>query len=507
MLNLKTVLSGVSLSVMILSGGFARAETLEEALAYTYVANPDVLAKRAYLRSVYEKIAQSRSGYKPTIAGEAAYGYSYDRARYRPSFTESEDDPYNVGIRAVQPLFSGFETSSSVKVAEAGFAAEQAKLKATEQNVLVDAVSAYTNVIRDLAVVKLNQNNEAVLKRQLEYTRDRFRVGELTKTDVAQSEARLAGASASRIEAEGALKISYATYRQVIGKMPEKIYEPAVPESKLPQTLAEALEIAEKRNPQLKAAEMAAKSALSSIDVAKSGHYPTLNLQGTFFHNKAKTSIDGAFWNGRVDASDVQLVMNIPLYTAGNVSSKVRESKHLAGQARINVDAARRSVAQAATRAWESYQSSVASLKSLEERVRASELALDGVKKEEQAGTRTVLDVLDSEQELLDARVSVVTAKRNQVVAAYQLLASMGMMSPSGLGLDLSRYQRGAKKTVEKVNKDETAAQNAENAGAAGKSGNDGANAANGTDARTAEPDNGAEDTSGTVAAERIKTL
>ncbi len=457
MLNLKKVLSGVSLSVMMLAGGTVQSETLEEALAYTYVANPQVLAQRAYLRSVYEKIVQSQSGYKPTIVGEASYGYSYDRNRMRPNFLETEDDPYNVGVNAVQPLFSGFGTVASVKAAKAQFEAERANLKTVEQNTLMSAATAYMDVIRDMALLKLTQNNEAVLRRQLEYTQDRFRVGELTKTDVAQSEARLAGAVASRIDAEGALKVSYATYRQVIGKMPDKIYEPSVPESKLPQTLAEALEISEKRNPQLASAEQAAKSALSSIDVAKSGHYPTLDLQGSFYHAKTKTNFSGEVFKGHADASDVQLVMNVPLYTAGSVASKVRESKHLAGQARINVDTVRRDVAQMTTQAWENYHSSVASLKSLEEQVRASELALDGVKREEQAGTRTVLDVLNAEQELLDARVSVVTAKRDQVVAAYQLLSSMGMMSPSGLGLDLSRYRRkkaAAEQTVE--NKDKT---------------------------------------------------
>lgn len=456
MLNMRKVLSGVSLTVMMLAGTSVQSETLEEALAYTYVANPQVLAQRAYLRSVYEKIIQSQSGYKPTIAGEASYGYNYNRNRIRPNFFETEDDPYNLGVSAVQPLFSGFETVASVKAAKSQFEAERANLKAVEQNVLMSAATAYMNVIRDMAVLKLNQNNEAVLRRQLDYTKDRFRVGELTKTDVAQSEARLAGAVASRIDAEGALKISYATYRQVIGKMPDKIYEPTVPESKLPQTLAEALEISEKRNPQLMAAQQVAKSALSSIDVAKSGHYPTLDLQGSFLHGKTKTNLNGGIFKGQSDTSDVQLVMNIPLYTAGSVASRVRESKHLAGQARINVDTTRREIAQATTQSWEDYQSSVASLKSLEEQVRASELALDGVKREEQAGTRTVLDVLNAEQELLDARVSVVTAKRDQVVAAYQLLASMGMMSPSGLGLDLSRYRRKkatAKQTVENKDK------------------------------------------------------
>lgn len=440
--SLKRVLSGVSLSVMMIAGGSLRAETLEEALAYTYVANPSVLAQRAYVRSVYEKITQSQSGYKPTISGEASYGYQYNRLHARPNFVETEDKPYNLGANAVQPLFSGFETMSSVKAAREQFEAERANLKNIEQQTLMNAVVAYTDVIRALAVLKLNQNNEAVLQRQLEYTKDRFRVGELTKTDVAQSEARLAGAVAARIEAEGSLKVAYASYRKVIGKMPEKIYEPEVPAAKLPQTLNDALELAEKRNPVLQAAELSAKSAMSSVDVAKAGYYPTVELRGSYAHSKAKAQFDDIILNGKTDNSNVMLVMDVPLYMAGNVASRVRETKHLAGQARINVDTTRRDVIRATTEAWENYQSAVAGLASLEEQVKASELALEGVKYEEQAGERTILDVLNAEQELLDARVSVVTAKKNQVVASYQLIAAMGMMTPSGLGLDVARYQK-----------------------------------------------------------------
>ena len=440
--SLKQVLTGLSLSVLLLSGGSLHAETLEEALAYTYVANPSILSQRAYLRSVYEKITQSQSGYKPSLSAGASYGYQYDRVRYRPNFVEYDDDPLTLNANAVQPLFSGFSTVSAVKAAKEQFDAERARLKSVEQSSLMDAVVAYTDVIKALAVLKLNQNNEAVLKRQLDYTKDRFRVGELTKTDVAQAEARFAGAIASRIDAEGLLKVSYASYREIVGKMPEKLFEPEVPVAKLPQTLVDALDVAEKRNPVLLAAELAAKSAVSTIDVAKAGHYPTVELRGSFAHSKAKAQINNGIDKGQSDISNVMLVMDLPLYMAGNTASKVRESKHLAGQARINVDSVRRDVIRSTTEAWENYQSAVASLSSLEEQVKASELALDGVKYEEQAGTRTILDVLNAEQELLDARVSVVTAKKNQVVASYQLIAAMGMMSPSGLGLDVSRYQK-----------------------------------------------------------------
>ena len=447
-LKLKGILSGVSLSAVLL-GTPVQAETLEEALAYTYVANPTILSQRAYLRSVYEKITQSFSGYKPTLSGEASYGYSYTRTKSSPVFNEEESMPFTFGVNAVQPVFSGFGTSASVKAAKAQFEAERANLRNVEQSSLVNSVAAYTDVIRALAVLKLNQNNEAVLQRQLEYTQDRFRVGELTKTDVAQAEARHAGAVAGRISAEGDLKVAYAVYKKAIGKMPDKIYEPEVPTAKLPQTLDDALEIALKSNPLLQSAEMQANSALSSIDVAQSDYYPSVDIQASYRNMKAGAhgSYDlgaGTVETGRAREEDtsVMLVMDVPLYRAGNTSSKVRESKYIAGQARINVNAVKREVVRDTTQAWENYQSTLASLASLEEQVRASALALEGVRYEEQAGTRTILDVLNAEQELLDARVSVVTAKKNLIDASYQLIASMGLMTPSGLGLDIARYRK-----------------------------------------------------------------
>ena len=452
--NLKRILSGISLSVALL-GNVAQAETLEEALAYTYAANPEILSQRAYLRSVHEKITQSQSGYKPTVAGEASYGYSYERTKASPIFQEKESRPVILGVTAVQPIFSGFNTSASVKTAKTQFEAERANLKNIEQTTLTNAVIVYTDVIRALAVLRLNQNNETVLQRQLEYTRDRFRVGELTKTDVAQSEARHARAVAARISAEGDLKIAYAAYRKVIGKLPEKIYEPEVPAAKLPQTLEDALEIAMKSNPAVQAAEKQAESAQSSIEIAESGHYPTLELQAAYLNMRAGAhgtatvgGVDIETGRAREEDTTVKLVLDVPFYNAGTTSSKVRETKYAAGKARININAVKRSVARQTTQAWENYQSVLASLSSLEEQVRASALALEGVRYEEQAGERTILDVLNAEQELLDARVSVVTAKKNLIDASYQLIAAMGMMTPADLGLDIARYNKAGKQSA-----------------------------------------------------------
>lgn len=459
----KSFLTGISLAVMPVAGMNANAETLDEALTYTYVANPSLAAQRAYVKSVYEQINESKSGYKPTIAGQASYGYLYQRQRSRPGFSENESMPVNMGVNAVQPLFSGFGTVASVKAARHKFESEKAKLQDLEQSVLTQAVVAYTDVIRAIAVWKLNQNNEAVLKRQLDYTRDRFRVGELTKTDVAQAEARYAGAVASRIQAEGNVKVAYASYQETIGKMPDKIFEPEVPAAKLPQTLEDALAVADKNNPSVISAEYQEKQAKSGVDVAKSAYYPSLNLQASYLNSRANAHgsmsyIDSSgvlasarTGRAREEDSSVKLVLDVPFYTAGIVPSKVAQAKLAERQAALGVVSVRRAVEQATTQAWENYQSTLAGLSSLQEQVRATELALDGVRHEEQAGTRTILDVLNAEQELLNARVSLVSAKKNLIDASYLLISAMGLMTPDNLDLDIDRYRKKAAPVAEKT--------------------------------------------------------
>lgn len=459
----KSFLTGISLAVMPVAGMNANAETLDEALTYTYVANPSLAAQRAYVKSVYEQINESKSGYKPTIAGQASYGYLYQRQRSRPGFSENESMPVNMGVNAVQPLFSGFGTVASVKAARHKFESEKAKLQDLEQSVLTQAVVAYTDVIRAIAVWKLNQNNEAVLKRQLDYTRDRFRVGELTKTDVAQAEARYAGAVASRIQAEGNVKVAYASYQETIGKMPDKIFEPEVPAAKLPQTLEDALAVADKNNPSVISAEYQEKQAKSGVDVAKSAYYPSLNLQASYLNSRANAHgsmsyIDSSgvlasarTGRAREEDSSVKLVLDVPFYTAGVVPSKVAQAKLAERQAALGVVSVRRAVEQATTQAWENYQSTLAGLSSLQEQVRATELALDGVRHEEQAGTRTILDVLNAEQELLNARVSLVSAKKNLIDASYLLISAMGLMTPDNLDLDIDRYRKNAAPVAEKT--------------------------------------------------------
>lgn len=438
--NFKNLLQS-TVCVLTLATAFpARADTLEEALAYTYVANPSLTAQRSYVRSVYEKIVQSKSGYRPVVSANGAAGYSHDDVDTDLPVTTYETDskPYSINVSAVQNIFSGFSTVSSVKAAQKNFDAERMNLRTATQNVLLDAVVAYTDVIRDKAVLDLNENNEKVLARQLTYTQDKFKVGELTKTDVAQAQARHAGAVASVIDAKGALKVSEASYKKVIGDVPDAIYEPEIPTSVLPKSLEHALELALRDNPSLLAAKQAQESAEASVDTAKAGHYPTLDLVAAYENDHSD--------DVKQNSTSVMLVMNVPLYKGGNVVSRVRENKLLAQQARMNVNAVRKNVVSQTTQAWQNYESATASLASLQERVKAAALAFEGVKYEEEAGERTILDVLNAQQELLDARVGVVSAKKDQIEASYRLLAATGKMTKKDLGLDISKYEKSSRK-------------------------------------------------------------
>lgn len=444
--NLKNLLQSTVCVLSLATALPASADTLEEALAFTYVANPSLTAQRAYVKSVYEKIVQNRSGYRPVVSANGAAGYSHDDVDTDlPATTyETDSKPYSVNVSAVQPIFSGFSTVSSVKAAEKKYNSELMNLRATTQNILLDAVAAYTDVIRDKAVLELNENNEKVLERQLTYTQDKFRVGELTKTDVAQAQARHAGAVASVIDARGALKVSEAAYKKVIGAVPAEIYEPEIPTSVLPKSLEHALELALRDNPSLLAAKQSEESAAASIDTAKAGHYPTLDLVAAYENDHTD--------DVKQNSTSVMLVMNVPLYKGGNVVSRVRESKLLAQQARMNKNAVEKNVVSQTTQAWQNYESATASLTSLQERVKAAALAYEGVKYEEEAGERTILDVLNAQQELLESRVSVVSAKKEQIEASYRLLAATGKMTKKDLGLDVSKYEKSNRKKAKAEN-------------------------------------------------------
>ena len=414
--------------------GSAGAETLIDALTKAYLNNPTLLAQRAQLRATDELVPQALSGYRPTVTGNASAGKS--RNNSSPSFAGGIQNrsPRTLSLNLRQPLFRGFRTLSETNQAQNTVLAERARLLSVEQDVLFAAATSFVDVVRDQAVLELNIGNEQVLRRQLEATRDRFEVGEVTRTDVSQAEARLARAVADRVQAEGSLEISRAVYRNIIGESPGKLAQPGKIEQ-VPGSLNETIELARETNPSVVAARFAEMASRDGVDLIAGELLPTLSLNGDLSRNLS-TSTRGS----RSSAASIVAQITVPLYQAGAVTSRVRAAKQVASQRRIQIMEARRDAAENGSRAWENLKTAQARIGAFEAETRANEIALEGVKQEASAGLRTVLDVLDAEQELLDARVNLVRARRDGVVAGFELQSAVGWLSSERLALPVDPY-------------------------------------------------------------------
>lgn len=404
-----------------------------EALIMAYQQNPTLQAQRAALRAADESVPQALSGYRPNVEIVGDGGY---RAVNGDNFNGTETGvDYSANLRVTQNIYSGGGTVADVQRAENTVRAERARLSSTEQLVLLNAVQAYMNAFRDNAVLRLNINNERVLSRQLEATRDRFNVGEVTRTDVSQAEARLSSATADRIRAEGDVQISRGIYEQVIGKLPADLSKPEnVPN--LPGSRQDAVMIARENNPGVLAASYDERAARDNVKVVKSDLLPKVDIvgQGGRSGNSGISDIDQ-------NSASIMAQLTVPLYQRGAVTSRVREAKQIAGRNRLLLIEAQRDATEAANTAWESLATARARIRSIRAAVRANRIALEGVRQEALVGSRTVLDVLDAEQELLDSQVSLVVAERDEIVAQYQLLSALGRLTAQSLSLGTDYYQ------------------------------------------------------------------
>lgn len=408
------------------------AATLYEALATAYASNPTLEAARADLRATDENVPQVLSEWRPTLLGEAQAGHQWNAQR-KPLSLSEETDPRSVGVTVRQPIFDGFGTVYGTSEAENRVEAGRARLISTEQVVLLDAVSAYMAVVRDAAVLELNRNNEKVLEAQLQATEARFEVGELTRTDVAQAQSRLQGAIAARIQAEGQLTSSRAIYRQVIGEDPVDVAMPAVTPP-LPASRDEAVALSQAA-PNVQARQFDERAAKDNIEVQFSDMLPSVALEGSYERRQ-----EFATRESEADVGIISGQVTVPLYQAGAPDSRVRQSKQRYMQSRRLTDEALRAAEQEAITAWQGLQTAFAQSQSFEEQVKAAELALEGVRQEQEVGARTILDVLDAEQEALNARVSLVSAQTDRVVAQYRLLAAGGALTAANLALDVEYY-------------------------------------------------------------------
>ncbi|TMJ36781.1 MAG: TolC family outer membrane protein [Alphaproteobacteria bacterium] len=426
-----------ALVISLLSGSATgKAESLAEALASAYSGNPTIRAERARQRATDEQIPQALSGWRPTVDAGAEAGVAITDTDPNPTGTQSGTTyPADFSITLTQPVFRGFKTVKGVKRAEATVEAGRQNLLAVEQQTLFDTVQAYMNVIRDRRILMFRQRNVTVLREQLRASTERFNVGEVTRTDVAQSRARLSLSESTVAEAKSNLAASIATYNKVVGHAPGSLKYPKLP--KLPNSLEGATGLAEKINPNILAAAFVAEAARHNVGVVRGDLLPTVTLEASGTRTiKDLEHVD----NQNVNQLTILGRVSIPLYEAGRVYSAVREAKQVESQRRIEIISAARTVREAVVTAWNFLIAARETIVSSKAQVSANTLALNGVKQEYLVGSRTTLDVLNAEAELLNSQVILAQAERDQIVAAYQILGSIGQLTARQLSLGVEYY-------------------------------------------------------------------
>jgi TolC family type I secretion outer membrane protein len=437
-LSTALILLGVAGLATMLGGGVAAAQgtaqTLNDALAGAYSSNPTLSAARAALRGVNEGVPQALSNWRPRVTLNGSAGAQYTDQTTSATNSDGSSLPTEATVEVVQPLYRGGRTLAGTEAAENDVLAERSNLVSVEQQVLFNAVSAFMDVWRDRAIVDLNQNNERVIRRQLEATQDRFSVGEVTRTDVAQAETRLATATAQRTAAEGSLAANRAVFEEVIGFQPQNLVVPReIPG--LPNGKDEVVAQAVAGNPDVLSASFAEKASRYRVRETAGELLPNLQLRATASRRDDSTQRDTS-----AEQAEILAEVSIPLYQQGSVSSRVRQAKQVSSQRRVQIEERRRNTQQQAVSAWENLVSARAQIVSFQAGVRSAEIALEGVRQENLVGARTILDILDAEQELLNAQVNLVGAQRDEVVASFQILSVMGRLTAAELNLPIEIY-------------------------------------------------------------------
>lgn len=435
---MKTILSATGFFCgCLLLAGTALSETLPEILRYTYENGLSITAERESLKATDEIVSQAKSGYRPQIAIEGSAGRAYYDNTSSISVVPIQKqhlNPQDISVSLVQPVFSGLSTYRAVESAKEQVKANRSDLRHSEQNILLEAAGVYMDVIRDRAVFDLQKNNEKVLRKHLDSYRKRFKAGDLTRTDVTQAEARWTGATAHRIDAEGQVEVSKARFFSVVGLEANGLQDIQAFGWRLPETLDEAILLALAQNPQILAAESAYKAAGSATKSKKGALAPAVNLNLVTGHQKEQVSLkESDYWQ-------VMAHLKVPLYQSGAEFSQIRQAKHTENQYRILRAKIAQDVQSETISAWKRHQAVRAQRVAMESQIKASQVALEGVIREANVGARTVLDVLDAEQEHLDNRVSFVTVRRDEIVSAFQLLAVIGQLNPEYLELGIASY-------------------------------------------------------------------
>jgi outer membrane protein len=414
------------------------AESLPEALAKAYQTNPQLNAERARQRGTDENIPQALSGYRPQIIASLGAGLQAVRNLLPDNQIQSATlRPWQIGVTVSQVLFNGFKTSSSVRVAEFQVLSGRESLRNTGQGVLLDAVTAYMNVIANNALYESQRTNVQVLREIQATTKRRLDAGDVTPTDTAQAEARLSRGLSDLNAAEVALAISKEVYTQVIGEAPSRL-APASPVDRLvPPTEPGAIETANHEHPAILGAGYDVDVAQTSIKLAESSLLPTVSVQASA---SRAVQTDSSLTTAASDQASVLGQINVPIYDGGMAASQTRQAKEVTSQSRMVLEQVRNQSRTAVVSAWVSNEGTKVALSASESEVRAAEVALAGVQREAKGGQRTTIDVLNAQQDLTNARSRLIQAQRDRIIASYTLLSAIGRLDVHTLNLNTPDY-------------------------------------------------------------------
>jgi outer membrane protein len=441
------IVTGTAAAVLLLaSTGIAPglADTIDAALVRAYQNNPQLNAQRAQVRFTDENVPQALSGYRPRVAVTASAGTQYTDTLSTTGGTATNlvktgihgvNAPRSIGTTISQTVFNGFQTANRTRAAESQVSGAREGLRVLEQSVLLSAATIYMDYLRDSAIVEVQKSNVRVLEQTLKQTNDRFNVGEVTRTDVAQSEAQLAAGRTQLLTAESNLVTTKANFRRIIGNEPEALAPGSPVDRFLPRSLPGAVDLSLTENPNVTAAMFGIDVSYLQVKVSEGALLPTVTLQGSVQQSYEQTL---TFYRQFGASAVAQL--NVPIYQGGAEYSLIRQSKETLAQQRLNLELVRDTTRSNVVTAWGQLVAGKAQVASAQSQVSASEIALNGVREEAKAGQRTTLDVLNAQQALVNARVALVTAQHDRVVASYAVLNAVGRLAPQVLGLKTNVY-------------------------------------------------------------------
>jgi outer membrane protein len=417
----------------------APAETLSDALAKAYQTHPQLNAERAKLRGTDENIPQALAGYRPQLVASLSAGLQAVRNVLPDNTVQGATlKPWTIGLTVTQILFNGYKTASNVRIAEFQVKSGRAALRNVEQGVLLDAVTAYMNVMANSALVEAQRTNVQVLREIQATTKRRLAAGDVTPTDTAQAEARLSRGLADLNVAEVALAISKETYVQVIGEAPSQLAVASPVDRLLPVTEVAAIDTAKNEHPAVVGAGYDVDVATVSIKLAESALLPTVSVQGSVSRS---VQTDTTLTTTSTDQASVLGQINVPIYDGGTAASQTRQAKEVASQSRMVLEQVRHQSRTAVVSAWVANEGTKVALKAVESEVRAADVALQGVRREAEGGQRTTIDVLNAQQDLTNAKTRQIASQRDRVIASYTLLSAVGRLDAHTLNIDTPEYQ------------------------------------------------------------------